>query len=103
MIQKTTAKKTLTVKLEDYQMEPIKRLLGYKPKVLFQFNRAYPGWECDSHGYVVMTKTGKKQVLLSTYGKFYCAKKGEVLEDIARYEELISNCEEALNTLKTGK
>jgi hypothetical protein len=68
--------------------------------VLFEFRRAFPGWECDSKGWIVMDKNGKKVVVLTNHGGPYIGNDLEIKDDIARYEELINGAEEALNTLK---
>jgi len=86
--------------MEDYEMNEVEGLLGYKPTVLFEFRRAFPAWECDSKGWVIMDKNGKKIVILTNHGSPYIGTKKEIKNDIARYEELINDAEEALNTLK---
>jgi hypothetical protein len=80
-------------------LNQITELLGYTPTILFQFNRAFLSWECDSVGWIINSKQGK-QIILTNHGSPYIASTQELQNDIHRYEQLISDTEEALNTLK---
>lgn len=86
--------------MDDISLKNLIELLGYTPKVLFAFERAFPGWECDSKGWIVEDQQGKRIIILTNYGGPYIGDESELKDDIGRYEQLINNAEEALNTLR---
>jgi len=55
--------------MEKYLMESVIEQLGYEPKILFSFRRAFEPAVCDDMGWVIENQQGKSMLVLTCHGQ----------------------------------
>jgi len=81
----------------DMKLEEISKTSGKVLTVLCKFDLAYPGWECDSEGWVVEDEYKERFIVLTNHGGPYFAEREELLNQINSYHSLIVQTFNALN------
>ena len=76
---------------DEYDLEKIRKFLGYEPKIVFCFDRAFPAWECDSKGWIIEDNLNHKSLILTNHGTMYFGKIEELDEDLKRYTKLFTD------------
>jgi 6-phosphogluconolactonase (cycloisomerase 2 family) len=66
---------------------------GQEVKVVYEFDIAWVGWECDSKGMVVEDAAGTRHLILTNHGQPYVACFEELTQKINEYRALIAKAE----------
>ena len=69
-------------------------------KIVFHFDIAHSGWECDSEGWVVEYLNGTRRLILTNHGSPYFAEKTELLDLLDEYEKLVQRTEKAYELIR---
>jgi len=73
---------------------------GFKIKEIGQFTVLFPGWECDSEGYIIIDTDNVRHLMMSNHGIWYEAQAEDIIERISYYKSIIEESTQVLETLE---
>ena len=72
-------------------------------KVVYTFDVAYVGWECDSTGWVALDDRGDSHIILTNHGSPYVANIKKMKDLISSYINLIDKTNRAIDCFDDGR